>query len=222
MAFDKSTDLLSPGPVNDLADRMKDLDAEKIFRITELASVGVLMSYREMETKGLIPAGRVAGQTSVPLRFYRSRDPLPRAYLVLRALPERGDILASLTDPGFDPRAEVYLKGISAPAGEPGEAGRVRILESIPERIVLEVSAKRAGWLVLTDNYYPGWVAQRNGVRMPILRANFLFRAVRVPEGESRVVFSYQPSSLPIGAAGSLAALVAGVGWAWRPRGKQS
>ena len=89
MAYDKSTDLLSPRRVNDLSDRMKDLDAGKIRRLLDLASVGVLTSYREMEDPFLIPAGQVARQTNVPLRFYRSRDPLPRAYLVGRVRPDR-------------------------------------------------------------------------------------------------------------------------------------
>jgi hypothetical protein len=222
MAFDKSTDLLSPGRVNDLADRMKDLDAARIRRLTDLASVGVLMSYRELEDADLIPAGQVARQTNVPLRFYRSRNPLPRAYLVSRARPETGEVLSSLTDPGFDPRREVYLGGISSPQGEAGEAGGVRIVESLPERIVLEVSARREAWLVLTDNDYPGWVAERDGIRLPVLRANFLFRAVRVGAGESRIVFRYRPLSLFAGAVGSLAALVGGLAWVWKSRGARS
>lgn len=222
MAFDKSTDLLSPARVNDLADRMKDLDATRIRRLADLASVGVLMSYRELEDADLIPAGQVARQTNVPLRFYRSRDPLPRAYLVSRARPEAGEILSSLTDPGFDPRREVYLEGVSSPQGEALEAGGVRIVESLPERIVLDVSARSEAWLVLTDNDYPGWVAERDGILLPVLRANFLFRAVRVPSGESRIVFRYRPRSLSAGAAGSLAALAVGLAWIWKSRGTRS
>jgi hypothetical protein len=177
------------------------------------------MSYREMKDPSLTPAGQVARQTNVPLRFYRSRDPLPRAYLVGRVRPERGEILEALTDAGFDPRAEAYLAGIPAAAGEAGGEGRVRIAEDLPERIVLEVSAGRPGWLVLTDNSYPGWVAEREGRRLQILRANYLFRAVKVPAGESRIVFRYRPLSLWMGAAGSLVALVAGIAWALRSRG---
>ena len=219
MAYDKSTDLLSPRRVNDLSDKMKDLDAEKVRRLIELASVGVLMSYREMEDPSLIPAGQVARQTNVPLRFYRSRDPLPRAYVVGRVRPERGEILEALTDAGFEPRDEAYLAGISDAVGEGGGEGRVRVVEDLPEKVVLEVSTGRPGWLVLTDNSYPGWVAEREGRRVEILRANYLFRAVKVPAGESRIVFRYRPLSLWFGAVGSLASLVAGIAWAVRSRG---
>ncbi len=213
MAYDKSTDLLSPRQVNDLSDQMKDLDAGKIGRLAELASVGVLASYRELEDPYLIPAGQVSRQTNVPFRFYRSRDPLPRAYLVGRARPERGEALEALTDPGFDPRAEVYLAGIAGTEEAGGGGGGVRIVEDLPERVVLEVSSREAAWLVLTDNIYPGWVAQREGKPLPVLRANYLFRAVKVPAGESRIVFRYRPVSLWTGAAVSLISLAAGIAW---------
>jgi hypothetical protein len=219
MAYDKSTDLLSPLPVNALSDRMKDLEPERIARLADIASVGVVMSYREMEDASLIPAGQVARQTNVPLRFYRNPDPLPRAYLVLRARPESGDAFLALTDPAFDPRSEVYLAGNEIPSGETGPAGRAAVVESLPERVVVDVSANRQGWLVLTDNFYPGWVAERGGVQLPIRRANYLFRAVKVPEGDSRVIFRYRPFSLLAGAASSLAAMVGGIAWAWRSRG---
>jgi membrane protein YfhO len=218
MAFDKSTDLLSPRRVNELSDGMRDLEPGKVGRLSEVASVGVLMSYREMEDPALIPAGSVARQTNVPLRFYRTRDPLPRAYLVGRARPESGEPLAALTGPGFDPRTEVYLAGISRPEGEAGETGRVRILESRAEEIEVEVSAHRPGWLVLTDNDYPGWIARVDGKSVPIQRGNFLFRAVRVPAGDLRVVFRYRPLALTLGGAVSLAALVLSIAWGWAPR----
>ena len=218
MAYDKSTDLLSPRRVNDLSDRMREMEPDRIRRLTDLASVGVLMSYREMKDPALIPAGQVARQTNVPLRFYRSRGPLPRAYLVFRARPEEGEILPALTDPGLDPRREVFLAGIPQPVGERAEDGRVLFVEDLPEKIVLDVFAGRPGWLVLTDNNYPGWTAEREGTRLPILRANFLFRAVPVPAGESRVVFRYRPLPLYLGAAGSLASLAAGGVWILRSR----
>ena len=114
------------------------------------------------------------------------------------------------------------MEGIAEPSGEAGPTGRVRVVESLAERTTVEVSAERAGWLILTDNFYPGWRAEVNGRGSAILRANFLFRAVRIPEGESRVVFRYRPASLLIGAALSLAALAAGVAWTWMPRGMRA
>lgn len=46
---------------------------------------------------------------------------------------------------------------------------------------------------------YPGWVATIDNEPVPIYRANYTFRAVRVPEGEHRVVFRYRPMSVRYG-----------------------
>ena len=50
--------------------------------------------------------------------------------------------------------------------------------------------------LALHDTWYPGWVAEIDGKRAPILRADVLFRGVEVPAGRHRVVFRYAPFSL--------------------------
>ncbi len=75
-------------------------------------------------------------------------------------------------------------------------------------RITVAVNAPAPAYLVLTDAYYPGWVATVNGVETPIERADVMFRAVQVPRGESEVVFEYRPAWLP------LAPLVGGAAWA--------
>jgi uncharacterized membrane protein YfhO len=43
-----------------------------------------------------------------------------------------------------------------------------------------------------------------NGEETAVLRANYLFRAVKVPAGESEVEFRYRPASFQAGAAISL------------------
>ena len=52
------------------------------------------------------------------------------------------------------------------------------------------------GMLALHDIYYPGWIAEIDGARAPILRADILFRGLEVPAGDHNVVFRYAPFSL--------------------------
>ena len=75
------------------------------------------------------------------------------------------------------------------------------------ERVHLRVRAGAPGFLVLTDQDYPGWSVTVNGVPAPVLAANHAFRAVPVPGGESIVVWTYRPLTLWAGAAISLTAL---------------
>lgn len=88
--------------------------------------------------------------------------------------------------------------------------------------MTLLVHATAEGFLFLSDQWYPGWSAFVNAVSMPITRANYVFRLVRVPAGDSTVVFRYRPMSVTVGAAVSLITLLllggcAGARW-WRGR----
>jgi uncharacterized membrane protein YfhO len=63
--------------------------------------------------------------------------------------------------------------------------------------------------MVLDDETnYPGWVARVDGRPVPILAADYLFRAVAVPAGRHSIEFRYEPRSIKIGAAVSIVATV--------------
>lgn len=85
-----------------------------------------------------------------------------------------------------------------------------------PNRTELEVSAEAPGLLMVMDPWFPGWSAEVDGKAAPLLRADYAFMAVPVPEGTHRVVLRYVPATLWTGLACVLAVL-AGVGvWTWR------
>ena len=94
-----------------------------------------------------------------------------------------------------------------------------RLAEDAPERVVAELSTSNPGLLVLTDLHYPGWIAEEDGRRLPLLKADGLFRAVALPAGNHRVVFRYRPLSFYAGAALSILAALTmlGMGYAGEP-----
>jgi uncharacterized membrane protein YfhO len=85
---------------------------------------------------------------------------------------------------------------------------RVRIIDDEPERIRLEVTVERPGYLVLVDSWYPGWNASVDGKPTPIYRADVLFRAVPLTSGQHTVSFEYRPLSFLAGAMVSLVSLI--------------
>ncbi|CAN5566114.1 hypothetical protein BH11CYA1_BH11CYA1_42900 [soil metagenome] len=75
------------------------------------------------------------------------------------------------------------------------------------EKIELATEADFSGYLVAADQYYPGWQATLDGQKVPICRANYVQRAVKLTAGKHKVVFSYQPESYRLGALISSIAL---------------
>ena len=98
------------------------------------------------------------------------------------------------------------------------DPGAARIVEYESARVVCEVDARTSGYLVLLDSYYPGWRAYLEGKEAEILRANYAFRAVRVPEGKHRVEFVYRPRSFYAGLSVTGVALLIGIAALfWQP-----
>jgi len=131
---------------------------------------------------------------------------VPAARLV--ATPE--EALAAVSQPGFDPDRVVVLEaesGASLPAA--GGGGTADLLASSdPNRLIINARASGPAWLLVSDTWFPGWEAYLDGARVGIWRADYLFRAVRVPEGNHQVVFIYRPGSYRTGLALAGAALL--------------
>lgn len=90
-----------------------------------------------------------------------------------------------------------------------GESPAVNVRHLGRDALRFGVSTTLPGLLVLNDTWYPGWHAEVNGRRQPLVRVNSLFRGVFVPTGESEVVFFYKPASHRMGLLLSAAAALA-------------
>ena len=157
------------------------------------------------------------------VKIYENLDVLPRAFVVHHAevIPEADQGIARLRDPAFDPAQKIIL-GSGEPLDEDGVA-TTEIVRYAPEEVFVDVATDAPGYLLLTDTFYPGWVATVDGQPAEILRADVTFRAVRLEPGTHRVEFHYRPASLRWGvwvSAGALLLWLAGLLWAlWRRRG---
>lgn len=66
-------------------------------------------------------------------------------------------------------------------------------------RIEVQAQSDKDAYLVLSDSFYPGWKAYVDGEESKILLAYSALRAVRLPKGEHKVIFSYEPNSFKYG-----------------------
>lgn len=78
--------------------------------------------------------------------------------------------------------------------------GAAKIVSYTPTKVIIETQSMGPSFLVLTDNYYPGWDVVVNGKKGKVLKTNYSFRGVLIPEGKNNVEFNYLPMSFLIGA----------------------
>jgi len=169
------------------------------------------------------------------VEIYRNLDPHPRAFVVGKVVVEKPvksvikwspavdvtlkkvqfkdrNILKKLFSFGFDPAREVLLEESPPEFQEKEEiTSRVEWERDTPQEIELKVRTSAEGFLVLSDVYDPGWKAWVDGEPTKIYKADYLFRAVRVPAGEHTVTFRYFPRFLIPGILLALLALLTGV-----------
>jgi hypothetical protein len=119
-----------------------------------------------------LPAGkfeRVLGPVG-ELEVYRNLDFAPRAWWA----------------PGNADLANLEL---------PDQPGGAQITRYAPTAVDVQIDAPDAGYLVMSDTWYPGWSVTVNGQAASIEQVNGVFRAVAVPAGASQVQLRYWPPS---------------------------
>jgi hypothetical protein len=109
----------------------------------------------------------------------------------------------ALTDTGewpqFDPTRTVLLE--TAPdvatgadtTDRPARESTVAIRRYRNTKVVVEVDAAHAGFVVLHDVWHRWWTVDVDGEDAPMLRANVLFRAVHVSAGRHVLTFEFNP-----------------------------
>jgi hypothetical protein len=75
----------------------------------------------------------------------------------------------------------------------------VEITNYLPVEVDINVGVTRPAILVLTDIWYPGWKAFVDNQPAKIYRADYVFRAIEVPEGRHVIKFKYDPFTIKLG-----------------------
>jgi hypothetical protein len=160
----------------------------------------------------------------------RNTRALPRAWLTAEAEAVDGEEAfrrirgESATE--FDPRRTALLEVRPEelphlPGGAIMPNSNARITRYEPNRLQIETSAPTATMLVLSEIFYPGWVASVDGQPARIVVADYLLRGVALPAGEHHVEMYYAAPAARSGAilSGLTLCLILGLGiYAWRKR----
>ncbi|HEX5041934.1 MAG TPA: YfhO family protein [Candidatus Polarisedimenticolaceae bacterium] len=201
LAFNGDTEACAPLDYAKLGVLAGSAPPRELLMLLGAAGVTHVVSLQPIEHRAATPVASLANRSTRLLRIYRNRLALPRARMVPRLTPYSGDLgfietLRAAPDGLFGGTALVERSLMPPSTGEALHAprpGRVDILEDRGDRIELRTSTAWAGWLVLSDAWVPGWTARVDGREVPILKADYAFRAVAVPAGAHQVVLRYSP-----------------------------
>jgi len=142
--------------------------------------------------------------------IYQNQTYLPRARIVFQyeVMENREKILDRISDPEFDYRNSIILEEqpeVSKSQTDSSRAsGKAWIEEDKINSMMVKASLSQPGFLVLSENYYPSWKAFVDGKPAKIYRANYLFRAVYLKEGEHEVRFVFDSPPYRIGKTSTL------------------
>ena len=134
---------------------------------------------------------------------------LPRAFMVTDyQILSRADILNFMTGPSFDPRKTLVFEkdGLTEsppryPSRQSDASGVFELTLYRPDAMVIETRTSEPGYLVVSENFYPGWKASVDGHGQRILRGNYLFRVIELPEGKHKVELFFDSSPIRLGMA---------------------
>ncbi len=131
----------------------------------------------------------------------------PRAYLTrnVQSAPEKKQLklletLANNEKTGNHPPVVVASNEFSRVQNLPFAVNEgVQHWQQSFDRVTFKTRAKAPSILVFADTNFPGWKAFVNKQETPIEQANFLFRAIELPAGESTVEMIYEPQTYKLG-----------------------
>jgi len=153
-------------------------------------------------------------------------DVAPRVMVVSKAdvIAQTPKQIAQLFTGEWDVRSTAIIEHEPAAAGEtrPPVPPSATIIADTANRVVVDAGVGEAGgYVVLLDSFSDDWHATADRHPATIVRANGLFRAVRLNPGPHVVEFLYRPRAFLAGAAisaGALAMVIGLLAWPALPK----
>ncbi len=145
------------------------------------------------------------------VNIYENKRVLPRAFVVHKSwsVQDQQQAFEIIHRADFDPSTTVVVEGGSVLAANTSGNSDVSILSYSNNEIELQASTSVAGYLVMSEVYYPGWRVEVDGHPADLKRANYAFRTVFLPPGMHQVRFYFQPTTWTVGAIYSLCTWIA-------------
>ncbi|WP_417886943.1 YfhO family protein [Zunongwangia sp.] len=89
------------------------------------------------------------------------------------------------------------------------EIGKIELVSHQPNKLVYKTQASIRQLAVFSEMYYqPGWQAYLDGKEVPHARADYVLRAMNIPEGTHTVTFKFEPQVIQTGGTIAMASSI--------------
>ena len=72
----------------------------------------------------------------------------------------------------------------------------IRLTHYSPTQLKYETHNTHDGAIIFSEIYYPGWTCTIDGTPTPIVRANYILRAINCPKGKHEIIMTFDPQSV--------------------------
>jgi hypothetical protein len=178
-------------PPNDHVVNLQDIPVpqEKLIKLLNAGQVVSGGQVKELANEipyaFLVPNGTVKSEESM-LQFMKSDEFDPRKTVIFSKQPNQGQKTAEHNRPFI---------------------GSCNVLSHRPEEIRFRISSNQPAYLVMSEIWYPGWVASVDGEEREVICGNYLFRVVPVEEGIHELTLHFVSWPFRVGAVVSFLAL---------------
>jgi len=108
--------------------------------------------------------------------------------------------IAALDNTGLDSIAVIDNTKFKVGQENYNGSGTIELVDYKPNELTYKSSNEGEGLAVFSEIYYPvGWEATIDGQPAEILRADYVLRALQIPAGDHKIVFTFQPKSYYVG-----------------------
>ncbi len=131
-------------------------------------------------------------------QLYKNKTAMQRATLFynFEVIKDDKTLLKRFYTKDFNYQNTLLLQEQPSGSVEKGGIGYAKILLYSPNKVIIQANSNKPALLLLTDNFYPGWIVTVDGREKKIYQADYSFRAVSIPQGIHTVIFSYKLISL--------------------------
>jgi len=176
--------------------------------LLDYANVKYVIDYKKNIFGGISEKGKFARGVEAPryervfsegrIHIFENTQSLPRAWLSSRyrvLSPDKS--IKELTTK--ENERTILLEVEPGVDFEQKVDGKISNFNYELDQISIDVESTNKALLFLSESFDPGWRAFVNGKEVEVMRANYIFQAIVIPEGKHKVKFIYDPKSFKIG-----------------------